>query len=91
MFWSEWDGRGREDAVAVTTGWTEDEDDAKREIRRLGIHVRELRLEHGWVGSVDGDLILDACAEDGETLAELETFADIDTVVKATFAYVVVQ
>lgn len=91
MFWSEWDGRGLPEAVAFTVGWTEDEDDAKKEVRRLGINMRDIRLEYGWVGNVDDDLIWDACTEDGECLDSPGTFVDDGTVTKVTFAYVMVQ
>lgn len=90
-FWSEWDGRGLPEAVALTIGWTEDEDDAKKEVRRLGVTMRDIRLEYGWVGNVDDDPIWDACTEDGECLDAPDTFVDDGSVTKATFAYVLVQ
>jgi hypothetical protein len=90
-FWSEWDGRGHEDAVAVRVGWYEDYDEAIRDIRRLGVNVRELDLMHGWFGHVDEDVIPDACTELGECLAEPDTYVDPESMVKATFAFVVVQ
>jgi hypothetical protein len=91
VFWSEWDGRGLPEAVALCVGWTEDEDDAKKEVRRLGVNMYDIRLEYGWVGNVDDDLIWDACTEDGECLDTPGTFVDHDTVTKVTFAYVMVQ
>jgi len=91
VFWSEWDGRGLPEAVALCVGWAEDEDEARHEIRRLGVNVRELRLEYGWVGNVDEDLIWDACTEDGESLDSPGTFVDTATVTKVTFAFVMVQ
>ena len=90
-FWSEWDGRGHEDAVAVRTGWYEDYEEATRDIRRLGIEVRELNLVHGWLGFVDKDVIPDACTEQGGCLEVEGTFVDEDTRIKATFAFTVVQ
>ena len=90
-FWSEWDGRGYEDAVAVRCGWHEDYDEAIRDIRRLGIAAREFDLMHGWLGFVGSDVIPDACAESGECINEADTYVDPDTITKATFAFIVVQ
>lgn len=90
-FWSEWDGRGLPDAVAWTEGWVDDEDDALKEVRRLGSNARAVRLEQGWVGNVDEDLIYDACTEDGESLAEPDTYVDGGSVMQVTFAFIVIE
>jgi hypothetical protein len=90
-FWSEWDGRGIPEAVAWTAGWTEDVDEAIASVRRLGVQAREIALHYGWSGSVDGDEVLDACTEDGETLDTEGLFVASDSIVKTTFASVVVQ
>ena len=91
QFWSEWDGRGNDDAVACAVGWTEDVDEARRDIRRLGVDVRDVILVQGWAGSVDEDIILDACAEDGRCLASDDQHVDLTSLVKVTFAFTVVQ
>lgn len=90
-FWSEWDGRGVPEAVAWTEGWFEDEDDALKEVRRLGVQAREVELRFGWVGSVDEDEILDACTEDGEALETEGLFVAPESILRVTFASVVVQ
>jgi hypothetical protein len=91
LFWSEWDGRGLPDAIAWTTGWTEDVDEALKDVRRLGVQAREIALHLGWSGSVDGDEIPDACTVDGETLEIEGLFVAPDSIIKTTFASVVVQ
>lgn len=91
QFWSEWDGRGSDDAVACTVGWVEEPDEARREIRRLGIDIRHVALVHGWAGYVDGDIILDACDEDGQCLASDDQCVDAASLFKITFAFTVVQ
>lgn len=90
-FWSEWDGRGHDDAVAWTFGWLDDENEAVKEVRRLGVQVREVELHLGWVGFVDEDEIPDACTEDGETLDTEGLFVASDSILKVTFASVVIQ
>lgn len=90
-FWSEWDGRGLSDAVAWTIGWTENEDEATKEVRRLGVMLRAIRLEQGWIGTVGEDTIYDACTEDGECLDTPGIYVDDGSVTRATFAYVMVQ
>jgi hypothetical protein len=90
-FWSEWDGRGRDNAVAICTGWASSHDDALKSVRRLGIDAREIELIHGWVGTVEKDIILDACTADGACLDDEDVYVDADTLVKATFAVVLVE
>lgn len=91
QFWSEWDGRGRDDAVAVCVGWASNHDDALKSVRRLGVDAREIELVHGWIGCVEGDIILDACTVDGACLEDEDLYVDADTLVKATFALVLVE
>lgn len=90
LFWSEWDGRGLPEAVAWTEGWTEDEDEAIKHVRRLGSIARSIILHQGWVGYIDGDEIPDVCSADGECL-ETGVYADPESIVRATFALEVVQ
>lgn len=91
QFWSEWDGRGNEDAVASAVGWVEDVDEARGDIRRLGINIRDVILVQGWVGFVDGDIIPDACTEDGECLADDDQHVDEASLLRVTFAFTVVR
>ena len=68
----------------------EDEDEAVKEVRRLGVQAREIALHLGWAGSVDEDEILDACTEDGEALETEGLFVASESIFKVTFASVVV-
>jgi hypothetical protein len=94
-FWSEWDGRGFDAAISWTIGWIEDtpenEYEALTAVRRLGVVANEVALHRAYVGNVDEDLILDMCDAHGETEAEPGVFVDPNTIVKVTFATVVVQ
>lgn len=91
-FWSEWDGRGRPEAVAWTAGWIDaDDPEALKNVRKLGVIAREIELTLGWVGYVDEDDIPDACTADGETLEMEDFYVSPESIIKATFASVVVQ
>lgn len=89
--WDEWDGRGRDDAVAFAYGtWRRDaRDEAAMQVRRLGLEQPEgtvLELEHGFICNVDGDNVPDACTSDGEALTGLGEYGDEGTVRAVTFA-----
>lgn len=91
QFWSEWDGRGYEDAVAYAIDWIEDPVEALRDIRRLGIDARDVHLIQGWVGSVDGDIILSACHSDGTCVGTEDERVDDVSLMRVTFAFLLVQ
>ena len=93
-FWDEWNGRGEEDAVAWTLGFSVDKTKIIKEVRKLGIDVwsvDHIRVKHVCVGSVDGDDIPDVCDIFGRTLApsaERDT-VDPESILWATLVYVI--
>lgn len=89
QFWSDWDGRGADGALAWCLGWVDlaVSRETLKEIRMLGMTPRSVRLEHGWVGTVGEDLVYDACDDEMQSLAAPGFYVDEDTFVRVTFAY----
>jgi hypothetical protein len=91
-FFQEWDGRGYEDAIAWTLGFSVDKTVILKEVRRLGFDIRsvdDIKVVHGHVGSVDGDDIPDVCDSFGRTIspsAEREQ-VDPESILWATFVF----
>jgi hypothetical protein len=89
--WDEWDGRGRDDAVAFAYGtWRRDSlDDAMKRIRQLGLEAPDghaLDLAYGYIGNVGGDHVPDVCDAAGSTLDGSGEQVDGGTVRAVTFA-----
>jgi hypothetical protein len=91
MALQEWDGRGREEAVAWSFGrWGQDLDEIVKGLRRLGMDVRsadQLELVHGHVCIVGEDVIYDACDEEGYSLYDPFVAGDTGSIEVATFVY----
>ena len=87
--WDEWEGNGFDDAVAFALGTWSDVASAWKSIKQLGVdipHDTSLELVEGFVGTVGGDIVYDACTAGGITLADDEVYVDPDSVLAATFA-----
>lgn len=93
MSWSEWDGRGFDEAEAWSFGiWSEDSEEVIKQLRQLGLDVRSrenIELTHGYVGTVEGDVVYDACYADGTTREDPDVTVDTGTLEKVSFAQIV--